>query len=354
MAKGNNNSRNNRNSSKPGWFKRLCLKLGPVFSRKVAIKSYGLIALILVFVVTANVLASYDSHYALGSDQRENYVWFQFEKDADKIYTPGSSNKEANVWFQVDKENGTFEKTSLDSFRPEYIPVSDFLQLLEIRKAVKGMKIWDSSLFDRLLSALDKNPSKRWVESIQSIERCFPSYVHIYLKLREPYAIVAYKGADYFVDRDQLLLPIKSNTRLNEPLVRIEGINSAPPVYGEKWEGEFITDAIGLMKMLQQGLVRDGNLINLLAITTSITCEPAYVRIEGFKKPKLTLMLFDSCELVWDIYSPVKLADGKAGNATKLRNLSELIFMGKIEDLKKVKRIDLSSEDSIVTYHGPR
>ena len=320
-----------KNKSKSTRFDWVKSQLAGFFYNRTAAKTYGLIAIILLFAITANVLAYNDSYYALGCDEKEDYVWFHLDKGK---FTANSKN--------------------LDCYRPKYIPRKDFLQLLEIRKAVKGMKIWDSTLFDRLLSALDKNPSRHWVESVESLERFLPSYVQIFIKLREPYAIIEYKGSSYYLDVDQQLLPIDPNTKLDIPLVRIQGVNTPPPEYGQKWEGEYITDTIGLMKLLQRGLIKDGNLVNLLAITNRIICEPAYARIKGFKKPKITLMLYDVCELVWDIYSEERIADGKAGNKTKLRNLSELIFKGKIEDLKKVKRIDLSSPDSIVTYSGQR
>jgi hypothetical protein len=319
--------------AKPGGFwLRVKAIAGVLMSSRDFLAGAGLVLLVLVLVGTANAMASRDSYYRLGAHGEDAHVWFTLNNG--NAFTAASQN--------------------LDAFRPAWLPAEAFARLLDVRKEVRGMRIWDDNLFARLGAAIKASPSCIWVESTPVMTRRLPAFVQVSMVLRTPYAEVVQGNTSNVVDRQGMLLPTTPAVRSAMRLIRIEGIPDQPPAAGEIWKSEWLGDALGLMRDLQTGLSEGETVAALLEDIVRVKCEKVHERLGEVKKPGITLYHKDGCEILWELYTPGERAFGRPSNAIKMINLRKMLLEGRIENIASVKSIDLSVEDPIVIFRGKK
>ncbi len=258
------------------------------------------------------------------------------------------SDPDTCVLFSVNN-SPNFTVRSAAGHRPPFLPERDFYDILEARKVLADMKMWDDRIFGAIRAALLSNP---WVESVPVVARRFPHFVQVTVRIRIPYARVRWSRRDYYVDRYGVLLPLTERTAPSWHLVSVSGISDPPPANpGERWKSAFLADALSLMRFLQSNLRTGDRFVNLLAVVDTIVCEPAHESL-GIGKPQLTLLLTGGCRILWDIYFEQEKAYGRPGRAVKLRNLKECLR--RIDDLNGVECIDLSFDQPTVTFKEAR
>ncbi|MEK7309812.1 MAG: hypothetical protein AAB038_03260 [Planctomycetota bacterium] len=128
-----------------------------------------------------------------------------------------------------------------------------------IRNSMKlegQISIFDKDLIPRLLAKYENNP---WVARVDSIEKQFPNKLNVKLELRRPVVVVELKKWNnrsfyYLVDKDSVRIPGEYYTVPNLPITLpiVVGVRNSPPMPGQRWQDQGLTDAIDVAGAFKQ------------------------------------------------------------------------------------------------------
>lgn len=128
-----------------------------------------------------------------------------------------------------------------------------------IRSSMKldgRVSLFDQDLIPRLLDKYENNP---WVARVDSIEKQFPNKLSVKLELRRPVVLVELKKWNnrsfyYMVDKDSIRIPGEYYTVPNLPITLpiVVGVRNSPPLPGQKWQDQGLTDAIDVACVFKQ------------------------------------------------------------------------------------------------------
>ena len=128
-----------------------------------------------------------------------------------------------------------------------------------IRNSMKlegRVSVFDKDLIPRLLAKYEGNP---WVARVESIEKQFPNKLTVKLELRRPVVVVELKKWNnrsfyYLVDKDTVRIPGEYYTVPALPITLpiVVGVRNSPPLPGQKWQDQGLTDAIDVACVFKQ------------------------------------------------------------------------------------------------------
>ena len=118
------------------------------------------------------------------------------------------------------------------------------------------VSVFDKDLIPRLLDKYESNP---WVARVESIEKKFPNKLTVKLELRRPVVVVELKKLTnrsyyYLVDKDTVRMPGEYCTVPNLPITLpiVVGVRNSPPLPGQRWQDQGLTDAIDVACIFKQ------------------------------------------------------------------------------------------------------
>ena len=145
-----------------------------------------------------------------------------------------------------------------------------------IRNSMKlegKVSVFDKDLIPRLLDKYESNP---WVARVESIEKKFPNKLTVKLELRRPVVVVKLKKLTkrsyyYLVDKDTVRMPGEYCTVPNLPITLpiVVGVRNSPPLPGQRWQDQGLTDAIDVAGVFKQYQVYQKIDIAAIDITNS-------------------------------------------------------------------------------------
>lgn len=91
-----------------------------------------------------------------------------------------------------------------------------------------------------------------WVKAVRSVEKRFPSEMHVELELREPAAFIRLPASCYAVDDEGIRLPLEYEAwdHITRPLPLIFGVRGDPPEAGKRWVDAGTLAALAVLRAL--------------------------------------------------------------------------------------------------------
>lgn len=115
--------------------------------------------------------------------------------------------------------------------------------------ALRSVKVTEPGLCQAVAAGMQKSP---WVAKVERVTKQ-PGVVYVYAKYRSFLTFVVYNGKGYLVDEEGIRLPREEpESRLpGFEMILLEGVQQAPPPYGEAWQGAAVKNGLKLVKLLQ-------------------------------------------------------------------------------------------------------
>jgi len=121
----------------------------------------------------------------------------------------------------------------------------------EIQPLLKDKSILDEELCKDVYRIAIDNP---WISAISKVVKHRDGTIDIYAQFRRPYALVATEsepGRFYLIDNEAVVLPISADRIKREKFIVIDGVRSAPPEAGEKWNSPDLRDGLRLLSLIK-------------------------------------------------------------------------------------------------------
>ena len=219
--------------------------------------------------------------------------------------------------YQVDLTN--FSAANL----PEWLTDEDLAQsVTDSLQCSIQTHLFDDNLIPRLVAYYTSCP---WVERVELIEKHLPNNLKIKLELRRPYVVVQQEQGlivrHYLVDKDGTRLPGEYERIPDLPLILpvVVGVKNKPPLAGERWTDDGLTNAIAVTGILEDHKLKSAPLLGKIDVSN----------IHGRRNPK------ESEIVIWT-QTNVPIQWGRAPDTDKF---GELSVAEKINNLKFVLEV---------------
>jgi len=156
----------------------------------------------------------------------------------------------------MEKKLATFPEFQLDASRfsiqnkPDWMTPELEDEVLNPVRRQGTCSMFDPELSKRLAAAFGNSP---WIRRVSRIEKRFPSTIELAIELRRPVAFVRKNAGYCLISEDLMVLPVEYY-KLPEvvELPEITGIKSRPPREGSIWKGIEISEAVKLIRVLEE------------------------------------------------------------------------------------------------------
>jgi cell division septal protein FtsQ len=196
----------------------------------------------------------------------------------------------------------------------------------------------EPGLARRVAEAYRHNP---WVADVPVVERRFPNCLKVHLLLRQPMAVVRYRGVYHLVDGEGVRLPLQFGfwPHPDFQLPVIIGATTEPPKPGSAWPDESVRAACAIARLLAAQ-----NFDRPLAVTT-IDASNLGGRASR-TDPDIILQTASRTRILWG-RSPLAWQPGD-GSQTVGRKLAYLKRLAECEDLGRLDYADIRYDRLLV------
>jgi hypothetical protein len=234
--------------------------------------------------------------------------------------------------FQVSPATLRFTKT------PSWVTPKVEEQLSRLPDLPERFSLLEPGLAQRVADAYRQNP---WVADVPVVERRFPNCLRIHLTLRQPIAVVRYRGTYHLVDGEGVRLPLqfRSWPHPDFPLPVIIGATTEPPDSGCPWPDESVRAACAVARLLAAQ-----SFDHPLTVTT-IDASNLGGRASR-ADPDIILHTTSGTRILWG-RSPLAWQPGD-GSQTVGRKLAYLKRLAEHEDLGRLEYADIRYDRLLV------
>jgi cell division septal protein FtsQ len=137
---------------------------------------------------------------------------------------------------------------------PGWLSPAEVARVNALGRVVRGRSILDPDLTRDLAACYLESP---WVARVMHIRRAYPNRLDVALVIRRPFAAVQRAaGPAVILDRTGIRLPASAE---GEGLPVLDGVVTAPPAPGERWDDVRVLDALRVLE--RYGEVVKGDLV---------------------------------------------------------------------------------------------
>jgi hypothetical protein len=234
--------------------------------------------------------------------------------------------------FQVSPVTLRFAKT------PSWVTPKVAEQLSRVPDLPERFSLLEPGLAKRVAEAYRRNP---WVADVPLVERRFPNCLKVHLTLRQPMAVVRYRGIYHLVDGEGVRLPLqfRSWPHPDFQLPLIIGASVEPPASGSTWPDQSVRAGCAVARLLAAQ-----NFSGPLSVTT-IDASNVGGRVSR-GDPDIILHTTSGASILWG-KSPLEWQPGD-GSQTVGRKLTYLKRLAEHEDLGRLEYADVRYDRLLV------
>jgi hypothetical protein len=234
--------------------------------------------------------------------------------------------------FQVSPATLKFTKT------PTWVTPKVEEQLSRVPDLPESFSLLEPGLAKRVAEAYARNP---WVADVSGVERRFPSCLKVHLTLRQPMAVVRYRGFYHLVDGEGVRLPLqfRSWPHPDFQLPVIVGASVEPPPSGSLWPDRSVRAGCAVARLLAAQ-----NFNRPLTVTT-IDASNVGGRVSR-GDPDIVLLTTSGASIFWG-RSPLEWQPGD-GSQTVSRKIAYLRRLAEHENLDRMEYADIRYDRLLV------
>jgi hypothetical protein len=221
---------------------------------------------------------------------------------------------------------------------PSWVTPKVAEQLSRVPDLPERFSLLEPGLAKRVAEAYAQNP---WVADVPVVERRFPNCLRVHLVLRQPTAVVRYRGLYHVVDGEGVRLPMqfRSWPAPDCQLPVIIGATAEPPESGSLWSDESVRAGCAVARLLAAQ-----NFNRPLAVVT-IDASNVGGRVSR-ADPEIVLHTTAGTSILWG-RSPLEWRPGD-GSQTVGRKLAYLKRLAEHEDLDRLEYADIRYDRLLV------